>query len=118
MMDFIFNLPYTLIFIVFALISIPTKVRFNKKNYSLIFNVKSFWWTFAYLRKARAMTFGHTILLSSKIKSTDLAHEFIHIKQFDEYLIIFPLLYGYQLFLKGEKENKYEREAYKLSNNG
>lgn len=118
MMGFIFNLPYTLIFTAFALISIPTKVKFSKKNYSLIVNVNSFWWAFAYLRRARAMTFGHLILLSPKIKPTDLAHELIHVKQFDRYPIIFPILYGYQLSLNGSKENKYEKEAYRLSDNG
>ncbi len=109
MLRFLFNFPYTLIFIFFALISIPLKLKFDKKHQALIINVKSFWWaSLSYMKKARAMTFGHTIILGPDIKTTDLNHEFTHVRQFDRWPIIFPILYGYERILKG-KQSKYEK---------
>lgn len=115
MIGFIINLPYTLLFIFVSLISFPQHITFDKRNYTVIIHVKSFWWVFGYMKKARAMTFGHTILLGQKLKSTDLAHELIHVKQFNTMPVIFPLFYLFFLIKNGHRNNKYEIEAYRLS---
>lgn len=62
------------------------------------------------------MTIGHIILMSPKELKNDLEHEIIHVKQYERYPVIFPLLYLYELLTIGVRQNRFEDEAYTLSN--
>lgn len=116
MMSFILNLPYTLFGIIMSLFSGIKKISFRINPYSFIIKVSSFWWAFWHMRNARAMTIGHVVLLGPKKEENDLEHELIHIKQYSKYPLIFPILYNLELLLKGYKNNRFEIEAYRLSN--
>lgn len=115
MIPFILNIPYTIIGLVIALISIPSEFKFIKTHYTFVFKIKKFWWVFGYTKNARAMTIGHVILLGPNILDKDLEHELIHIEQYQKLPFIFPFLYYYYLFKNGYINNKYEIEAYEKS---
>ncbi|MCL4415882.1 MAG: hypothetical protein M1365_04160, partial [Actinobacteria bacterium] len=55
-------------------------------------------------------------LLGPKVLPNDLEHEIIHVKQCDKYPVIYPFLYLYELLTKGYRHNRFEEEAYTLSN--
>ena len=116
MISFILTLPFTLIGILVAIISGPINVRLNKKPRAVIIDIKKFWWGFGYMKYSRAMTIGSAVLLGPKLLKNDLEHELIHVKQQQKYLFLFPFLYYLELFKKGYRKNKFEDEAYKLSN--
>lgn len=61
------------------------------------------------------MTIGHVILMSPKELKNDLGHEIIHVKQHERYPVIYPVLYLYELIRRGNRYNRFENEAYKLS---
>lgn len=85
MLTFILNLPYTLIGLVIGIISLPTKVGIKKdSHFVIIVQVKSFWWAMGFMKGARAMAIGHTILLSPKIEDRDFEHELVHVQQYDK----------------------------------
>lgn len=112
MIGFILNIPYTAIGLLLALISRPKDIKFLK-SLAFIVDVKSLWWTIGYMRGARAVTFGHVVILGPKTEPRDLNHELVHVKQYKDAPIIFPFLYYFELIRKGYKNNKYEIEAYK-----
>lgn len=113
---FLLNLPFTLTGLIPLVLSVPYDVKFIKNQYAFVFKVKKFWWVFGYLKKSRAMTIGHIILLSPGELKNDLEHEIIHVKQCDRYPVIYPFLYYYELIRKGPRLNRFEDEAYRLSN--
>lgn len=117
MIAFILNFPYTFAGFITGLLSGIISINWNDKNKALIIDVKSFWWEFGYLKNSRAMTIGHTVLLSPKILENDLEHELIHVSQYREYPFIFPFLYYWELVRKGYIGNKFEKEAYKNAGN-
>ncbi|MBI2641067.1 hypothetical protein HYW87_00525 [Candidatus Roizmanbacteria bacterium] len=112
---FILNLPFTLTGIVPIILSGPYDLRLMKNPSTLVFKVKSFWWSFGYMKNARAMTIGHIILLGPKVLNNDFEHELIHVKQCERYPMIYPLLYLYELLKNGYRKNRFEDEAYSLS---
>jgi len=112
---FILNLPFTLVAIIPLILSFPYDFKLVKNPLSFVFKVKSFWWGFNYLRYARAITISHIIFLGSRFLRNDLEHEIIHVKQFDKYPLIFPILYFYERFKNGYRKNRFEDEAYRLS---
>ena len=112
---FIINLPFTLLAIIPVLLSVPYSIKISKNPIAFILKVKRFWWAFGYMKHARAMTFGHVILMSPAVLKNDLEHEIIHVKQFDRYPFVFPLLYARELLKNGPRYNCFEDEAYKLS---
>lgn len=63
----------------------------------------------------RAATTGHAILLTDKIMKGDIEHEFIHIRQYEQYPFIYPLLYYIELVKKGYRKDRFEDEAYTIS---
>ena len=63
------------------------------------------------------MAIGHVILLSPKIEDFDLEHELIHVQQYDQEPLIYPILYSIELIRKGYRNNKYEIEAYRIAGN-
>lgn len=111
----ILNLPFSLIGIIPLTLSIPYEFKFNKNPTALIFKVKSFWWVFGYTKGVRAMTIGNIIILGPRELKNDLEHEIIHVKQWEEYPLIFPIFYYYELITKGYRQNRFEDEAYSLS---
>lgn len=97
-----------------GLLSFPTSLHFHKKPLALVITAKSFWWSLT--KGSRAKTCGNVILLGPNILKNDLEHELVHIRQGDRYPFIFPFLYYSELHTKGYKANKFEKEAYKISN--
>lgn len=67
-------------------------------------------------KKSRAKAIGHMILLSPKELENDLEHELIHVRQCEQYPFIFPFLYAYERLTKGYRNNRFEEEAYRLTN--
>jgi len=117
MISFILNLPYTVIGLIMALISIPDKISFRLKPCSIIFKVKKLWWKLGYFKNARAMTIGHVVLLGPNLEDKDFEHELIHVEQYQRLPLIQPFLYYYELIKNGYRNNKYEDEAYKRAGN-
>jgi len=117
MIGFILNIPYTLIGLIVALISIPTGMGFRKKPYTIIITIKNFWWTFGYMKNARAMAIGHVVILGPNLEDKDLEHELIHVEQHERMPIIQPFLYYIELIKNGYRNNKYENEAYTRAGN-
>ena len=113
---FVLNLPYTLVGAILLIPSFPYGFKLIKNPLSFVFKVKSFWWGFGYLKYSRAITISHIIFLGPRLLKNDLEHELIHVKQFDKYPLIFPILYYYERFKNGYRQNKFEDEAYTLSN--
>lgn len=112
MLSFILNLPYTIIGIIFGLLSLPRNISLTRKPYSIVFEAGKLWWAIDYMKGARAATIGHTVILGKGVMPTDLTHELVHVRQHEQRPVVFPLLYYIELFRKGYKENKYEIEAY------
>ena len=69
-----------------------------------------------YLKDARGMAIGNIVLLG-KAEIKDLEHELIHVRQYQRYPLIFPVLYYWELFTKGYRKNKFEDEAYRKAGN-
>lgn len=113
---FVLNLPVTLIGIIPMILSGPYHLKFITNPYALVFKVKKFWWAFGFLKNARAITIGHIILMGPRLLKNDLEHEIIHVEQCDRYPVIFPILYMYERIRKGYRQNRFEDEAYTLSN--
>ena len=115
---YILNLPWTLIGLVLALVSIPRKVQFM--NDAIVFNVHSFWWAnlvwYMNAKRVRGTTNGNVILLGSLEEEHDLYHELIHVQQYMHQPFIYPFLYGIEVLKHGSSPaNKYEGEAYRMS---
>ena len=117
MPSFILNTPYTILGLVVALVSIPTKITFVTNPYAFVIYTKNFWWTFGYLKGARAMAVGHVALLGPHLEPHDVEHELIHVEQYARFPIIFPILYHLEFLKKGYRNNKYEDEAYRRAGN-
>ncbi len=117
MLGFILNIPYTLIGLVMILVSVPTQLEFRKNPYAFVLEVKTFWWAFGYMKNARAMAIGHTVLLGPNLEDKDLEHELIHVEQYERMPLVQPFLYYFELLRKGYRNNKYEDEAYRRAGN-
>lgn len=117
MLSFILNLPYTFIGLIVAIISIPRSAVADWRSKAIVIKVKSFWWSFGYLKNMRAATIGNVILLGQKLEAGDLEHEIIHVSQYSKFPLIYPILYYWELITKGYKNNKYEIEAYQKAGN-
>ncbi len=117
MLGFILNIPYTIIGLLLGIISIPKHVSARKRPHAIIVAVRSFWWEFGYIKRARGMAIGHVILLGPDLVKGDLEHELVHVKQYERAPLIHPILYYIELFRKGYRNNKYEIEAYKQAGN-
>ncbi|MDP3770608.1 MAG: hypothetical protein Q8R40_06805 [bacterium] len=117
MIGFILNIPYTLIGLIVGIVSMPTSLELRKNPYAIVIKIKNFLWVFGYMKNARAMAIGHTVLLSPRIEDRDLEHEFVHVQQYQRMPLIQPILYYIELFRNGYRNNKYEDEAYRIAGN-
>jgi len=117
MIAFILNIPYTIIGLMFAIISIPTGIKFRTNPYVFVLNVRRLWWTVGYMKNARAAAIGHVVILGPNLESNDLAHELIHVEQYQRMPLIQPILYFVELTRKGYRNSKYEKEAYRRAGN-
>lgn len=114
MLAFILNIPWTIIGILCAVISVPTNISFSQKPFAVVFSVRSFWWYTWLPGKSgvRAAAIGNTVLLGKKILQNDIQHELVHVEQAMRAPLIFPILYFVESWKKGYVGNKYEVEAY------
>lgn len=117
MIGFILNIPYTAIGLLLSFISLPITISLSKNPLAVIIRVKSFWWTFSYLKNIRATAIGNLVILGPNIESKDLEHELIHVEQYQRMPIIQPILYYVELLKNGYQNNKYEIEAYQKAGN-
>ena len=76
-------------------------------------------WLLRYVFRARAITFGHTVLARSVADlDTTHEHELIHVRQYERWgLLMVPayLLYGLILWLRGRHpylDNPFEQQAF------
>lgn len=115
---FFLNLPWTLIGVLTALLSVPYKVDFRRKPLVIIIYVRSFWWnTWRPSRKGtRGLATGHVVQLGPLELPHDLEHELIHAEQAARQPLIFPILYLIENYRYGYRKNRYEVEAYNRSN--
>jgi hypothetical protein len=116
---FILNLPYTIIGLVLALLSLPRSIDVHTKPFALIIHVRSFWWLdwVPSHKGVRATTAGNVALSGPKLLKNDLEHELIHIEQSNREPLIHPFLYFWESFRHGYRKNKYEVEAYEKAGN-
>jgi hypothetical protein len=117
---FLFNLPWTLVGLVLAIISLPRGIRLNFKPFALIIAVHSFWWQtwLPGYGGVRASSIGAVVILGKKLLANDLEHELVHVTQYEREPFIHAFLYIYQSLKYGYKNNKYEVEAYAKAKNG
>lgn len=110
----ILNFPWTLLGLAVGLLSVPKGAKFSKTYF--VINVRRLWLNEIYMRRrVRGVTVGSTILLSDSADKFTLDHELVHLKQFQKYPFIFPILYLFELLKNGYGNNKYEEEAYQLT---
>lgn len=112
----ILNIPWTLVGLVLAVLSIPRTVYL--RGGAMIFHIRSWWWTtlFGYMKGVRAMAQGSVVLLGPNVEPLDLEHELVHIEQHRHYPLIFPFLYALERG-RGPQGNRFEREAYERAGN-
>lgn len=116
-LSFVLNLPWTLEFLILALISVPIRIKINREPFAFVVHVKNLWWAKGYMSGARGAAMGNVVLLSPNIKKGDLEHELVHIEQFQREPLIHPILSALELLKKGYRNNKYEVEAYSRAGN-
>lgn len=115
----ILNLPWSILFLIAGLEAIPRRVVLHRKPLALILYVRSFWF-YTWLpghKRVRAATLGNVILLGPDTLPCDLEHELVHVVQHQREPFIHPFLYQWQSLRYGYRQNKYEREAYKIAGN-
>lgn len=117
MIGLVLNFPYGFVGLLVVLVSIPQKASFNRSPLAAIFRVRSFWWAMGYMKNARAVAIGNVVILGPRTEAKDLEHELIHVRQYGQYPLIFPLLYYFELFTKGYRKNRFEEEAYSKAGN-
>jgi hypothetical protein len=116
-MGFVLNLPWNLVGLLVALVSIPVHVRTVQG--AVVFNIRSWWWTkmFPYMKGVRAVTICYIVLLGPNVEPLDLDHELVHVEQHKRHPFIQPFLYTWELVRKGYRENRFEEEAYRRAGN-
>jgi hypothetical protein len=115
MLSFLLNLPWTVLGLLAALLSVPSSTSIRVEKFTFIVSVRKLWWAVGYLKGARAVTIGQAILLGPKIEPGDLAHERVHVAQYQRQPLIHPFLYAFELAKNGYRNNRYEQEAYAVA---
>ncbi len=109
------NTPYTLLGLISALATFPYSAKFSNDPLCVIFKTNKCWWGIGPYKYMRAATTGHVILLTQKTLENDLEHELIHVRQYQHYPLVYPVLYYMESVKKGYRMNKFEDEAFTLS---
>ena len=112
------NLPWTLIGLILAIISLPRGITFKKPG-AMVIRANDFWWQ-SWLKGregVRAMSIGSVVILGRNLLENDLEHELIHVEQSLREPLVHPFLYAYQSLRYGYRKNKYEAEAYERARN-
>lgn len=125
----VLNLPYTLLGIMVAFVSVPRQVYLYESV--LVIAVRELWWTRILLwwkkdlttdikkRGAKGVALGHLVLvgswLSKEEKMKVILHESIHVEQHERYPLVFPLIYWIETLRYGYVGNRFEKEAYERS---
>lgn len=119
MIAFVLNLPWMLLGLLLALLSVPKSVRVHHTPFALIFSVRSFWWQtwLPGYKGVRATTTGAVVLLGEKLLAHDLEHELVHVAQYQREPFVHAFLYVFASLRYGYRNNKYEIEAYKKAGN-
>lgn len=117
MIRFLLNLPWTIVGLAGAIISIPRSIKINHNPFAFVITVRRFWWAVGYMKGARAMAIGNLVILGPSLEDKDLEHELVHVNQYNRVPLIYPFLYYWELFRKGYRNNKYEEEAYRIAGN-
>ena len=112
-LGYILNLPWTIIAILLAVLSLPKSLQ--ARDRALVLNVASFWWH--PLKGIRAITLGNVVLLGRHLQKYDLEHELIHINQHMREPLIHPILALKELIKHGPENSTYEQEAYYKAGN-
>lgn len=113
---FILNFPWSLLGLFCGLLSLPQGIRMDKVQFVMVMNVKRLWINDIFLRRrVRGFTLGNTVLLSDAFDNKTYNHEIVHVKQFIKMPLIFPLFYLAESIKNGYQDNKYEVEAYHVS---
>ena len=110
----VLNLPYALIALFGAAISLPYEITVKRSRCALIIYVRSLWWK---KPGVRAATLGLVVLAREPLAPGDIEHELIHVEQYIREPFVHPFLYLYQSFMHGYRNNPYEREAYRRAGN-
>jgi len=112
-MKLLINIPWTILGFLAGLMCLVYKIKLDKRGFILIF-VKRLWVTEIFLkRRTYGLTLGNIIILSQYADEKTLIHEIKHVEQFRKMLLIFPILYLYENYKYGYKNNKFEIEANK-----
>ena len=116
---FISNLPWSIVGIMTAMLSIPKKVKFSKKPSAIIFYIRSFWW-YSWIprfKKVRGITNGHIISVNDEADDLDVKHALIHVEQNMRYPLISGFVFGFEQLIHGfgPERNRFEKEAYERS---
>ncbi|HSX19249.1 MAG TPA: hypothetical protein VLE91_03895 [Candidatus Saccharimonadales bacterium] len=110
----ILNLPWSLIGLFTAILSMPKRVEFSKNPPAVIFHIRSFWWYNWLVKGSRGITNGNVIQTSDKADERDRVHELIHVEQFMRWPFIFAFMILYEQLKGGvgPQNNRFEKEAY------
>lgn len=118
-MRFLLNLPWTVVGLVGALVSVPRGISAHHAPFAFVVEVRSFWRdTWLPLGKgARAMALGNVVLLGPALEDKDLEHELVHVEQFEREPFIRMFLMWIDKTKHGNRYSKYEDEAYRRAGN-
>src|SRR5690349_10125591 len=99
------NLPWTLLGVLGALLSVPIGMHFNSKPPAVIFRVKSLWWLdrLPGHKGVRAAAWGNLAIEGPNTLKNDDKHELIHIEQAMRRPLIHPVLYAIESIRHGHK---------------
>lgn len=119
MIAFLLNIPWTIVGLMAALISVPREIKIINPPLALVLRVKSLWWSRALPAKKgiRGMAIGQLVILGPLEMEKDLEHELIHVEQAIREPFIHFFLYNIEFLRKGYRNNKYEIEAYDRAGN-
>jgi len=105
----ILNTPWSTLGLLLSMLSFPREFKIDRRGV-IIIDVKRLWVSELFLwRRVRGFTLGNVILLSEVAESSTLDHEMVHVKQFIEVPMVFPVLYIIECFKNGYLKNKYEQ---------
>lgn len=109
----ILNLPWSIVGIALAVISLPIKINsFESQFFTIVIKVKRVWVIeIFYKGRIKGVALGNIVLLSDVAESSTIKHELVHSKQFINYPFIFMFMYYIEIARHGYQNNIFEIEA-------